>query len=116
MIDRLPPNTCPLIDSVLERIDQALGELQKISRDIGHEEIDVENIDGFVSDAVHELKSCASTMEDIRSANAKLRDAAETNYSEGSDYRDQVEDLEGQVRDLKDEVETLQHELNQVET
>jgi len=77
--DRLPRNTCPIIDSVISQIRSHV-------------------------ECSGQVKSMVSEMEDIRSANAALREAAE-------EAREKADSLDEQILEAQQEAGALRLEL-----
>lgn len=82
-IDRLPPNTCPLIDAVIKDINAAIGYAAKNYTDL-------EEADSALTDICWALEGLEDKLEEIRRANSSLR-------AEAEDAIDKVEMLEKEI-------------------
>lgn len=86
-MSKLPPNTCPTIDSVLDDVDKAIG-LLNIKRE----------------------------MEQIRDANSALRERAEQAddlQEKLDDAESRITDLEHENANLVAEIQSLERALNE---
>lgn len=86
-IDRLPPNTCPLIDAVIKDINAAIGYAAKNYTDL-------EEADSALTDICWALEGLEDKLEEIRRANGSLR-------SEAEDAIEKVEMLEKELGTLE---------------
>lgn len=98
------PHTCPTIDSVIEDIKGSKNEIDEIlngydyltPNDIQTRLIEVSNI----LDRLY--GSPRSDMEEIRTANAKLREW-------GFEGEEKISELEYQIKDLENEINRLKY-------
>lgn len=74
---RMPGHTCPMIDKLKLRIENAYKMAESID-----ESADQEALRSLLSDIAHELNGEADVLEDIREANLGLRNCAEYWMSE----------------------------------
>lgn len=79
---KLPPNTCPMID----RVKKAIEEAHSLALNESDDE-DVEDLQATLRRIEHILLGEADILEDVRSANSALREAAEH-------YREEAEKAE----------------------
>jgi len=83
-IPKLPKHTCPMIDKLKGAIERAF------SLSDGEYPDDEESLKSLLRDIRYELSGGADALEDIRSANAQLRECAEG-------YMHRCDELESQV-------------------
>lgn len=100
-------HTCPLIDRVIEALEEASNSLTSLDGD---------------GDVISELDRCMDVCEEIRDANSELRDwgyAMESEYecmraerddaeSEKAEAEDEVERCEARIEDLEAQIHDLQ--------
>lgn len=86
-IDRLPPNTCPLIDAVIKDINNAISYAIKNYTDL-------EEYYSALEDISWALDGLEDKLEEIRRANSSLR-------SEAEDAIAKVEVLEKELSELE---------------
>lgn len=86
IILRLPEPTYPLIDKLKARIEAAYSLADKVP-----DHYDGDDLRGLLRSIAHELLGEADALEDIRSANAQLRDCAEG-------YMERCDELEAQIK------------------
>jgi predicted nuclease with TOPRIM domain len=87
---RLPRNTCPNIDRVIDFLKEVASENEDLKTDVSRM-IDI--------------------MEELRGANSMLRGVAE----DGIEAQERVEELESEVEELKSEVKYLMGEVSRLE-
>lgn len=101
-IDRLPPNTCPVIDSIIQEINAAIGYAAKPYNDL-------EEAENAMHDICWALGDLEDKLEKVRDANASLRSEAESAIED-------VEILEKEIRSLEDDNCLLRDELRSLES
>lgn len=69
---KMPGHTCPMIDRLKARIEEAY----KMADDSSQED-DEDELRLYLRDIAHELRGEADALEDIRDANLSLRNCAE---------------------------------------
>jgi chromosome segregation ATPase len=74
-IDRLPPNTCPLIDTVIKDINSSISYAVKRYDDL-------EEAESAMQDICWALEGLEDKLEEIRRANSSLRSEAEDAIAE----------------------------------
>lgn len=86
-IDRLPPNTCPLIDAVIKDINAAIGYA-------ANNYTDLEEAESALTDICWALDGLEDKLEEIRRANSTLRSEAESAIEECSYLEKELSSLE----------------------
>lgn len=79
---KMPGWTCPIIDQLKSSITESL-ELTN-----GAEDMDIDDLRGIIEDIRHKLSDGGDILEDIRTANSRLRDCAEY-------WQEKAKELEG---------------------
>ena len=105
-------HTCPIIDSVIGKMESAKNEADYISKHPEEDSIEEANtILGELIDAIKEI-------EDVRSANSELRDWGNEEYNraeEAEGERDEAikdkEYLQEEIDELKAKIEELEYNL-----
>ena len=109
MYDNAPiGNTCPLIDSIINRMEQSKSEAEYIRRD-------TDNYNDEVSVISYELDSAISEMEDIRDANSELREWGNEEYERAEYEKDERDNLIKKIEDLREELDNLRAEKEDLE-
>lgn len=72
----------------------------------------IDEVISTVADAIRELESVEDKMEDLRKANASLREWGEEQEDRADDTEAQAEE----IKELRDQVENLEEELDEKDT
>lgn len=96
MLPRMPGYTCPLIDKVIEFINDA--EAYTENNDFGSTKI--EDLQGLYDHVASEGYGIKAVLEEIREANSNLRELAEH-------YEEEAEKLDEKVTELQMEIDNL---------
>lgn len=92
------PNTCPMIDSIIENADAIQHFLEP-----GH------IVSGWESDQIKAaVKTIESLCEDIRNANSELREAATEYHSKMEELQNALDESEARVHELEQDVDHWQ--------
>ena len=102
-IPELPSYTCPLIDEVVEFLEDVKAHTSK--NDFGATEIgDPSAMYELFADGVEQT---LETLEQIRQANSDLRERQNHFEEQCENHEVEVEYLQDEIEDLKDEIRTL---------
>ena len=109
--------TCPIINSVIDRMKLAKNEADYISK---HSQ--EEDSTGGASIILEELSNAIEEIEDVRSANSELRDWGNEEYNRAEEVereRDEAirdkEYLQEEIDELKVKIEELETQLSEAE-
>lgn len=92
------PNTCPMIDSIIENSD-AIGHFLEP----GH------IVSGWESEQIKAaLKTVNDLCEDVRSANEELREAATEYHSKMEELQNALDQSESRIHELEQDVDHWQ--------
>jgi chromosome segregation ATPase len=115
----LPPNTCPTIDaakaaadSVDESVSSAISELKLLELELEEEDGDrIESALWCLDQVADEIESAKGLLEDIRTANSALREAAEGAGEEAAELEAERDELKSERDQLRDELDDALSEM-----
>lgn len=98
-------NTCPIIDDVINYLHSIKSEAEYIK------ENPKENSSDEATTILDELFYAISIMEDIREANATLRDWGNEEFERAEDAEEKIENANSMIQELNEEIESLKSEF-----
>lgn len=111
-IGKEPSNTCPMIDSVISKINYCLKMSNKCTEDD-----EGKDLYSVIFDMQYELDKLESTLEDIRSHVIDIRGWGNEWKNTAIELKNDVENMESQedilnnqIQDLKDEIYCLKND------
>jgi chromosome segregation ATPase len=107
--------TCPIIDRAIKDLDRASRQLNTV--DLDFDELSPSKLKELLAEArdwIDEAISSSGVLEEIRDANARLRQWGEEQEHRAEYAEREREDLESRVGNLENELEDVSSELDDV--
>lgn len=103
IIPELPSYTCPLIDAVVEFLE----EIQAYTSENDFGATKLGDLSAMYELFAEGVEQALETLEQIRQANSDLRERQNHFEEQCENHEAEVEHLQDEIEDLKDEIRTL---------
>lgn len=102
---RLPKNTCPDIDKAIAAVREAIQECWTVIEE--DDSTAIERANHVLSRIELSIRYVPDMLEELRSANSSLRDAAMYYEEQVSELQDKIDGLEEELRDKNEIIDDL---------